>query len=349
MKTKLLLFVVTLLSCLSQAQNTNDRKIYLDSNGKTTKDTDYDHYLIIENYKLDLNKYPIVEYNKQDVIIMKGTITDKNKRTKNGEFTYYYDNGTIKEICNYTDSKLIGKHEFWYPNGIKKQEGTYLSSNKNEDKLYQIINFWNTENIQTVTNGNGTYEESISFPKQNTENNESIDGNTKGSAKNGKKEGKWTGEYPNIKLSFFENYENGKLIEGIATDSLGLQKKYTEINEKPEYKDGIVNFYKDIGENFNTAPKGEEIKLSGKIHAKFIVKKDGSIDDISIFRGLHPDLDNEAIRVLKKTKKWKPGKLRGQLVNTQFSIPITVNNTFEKKEKEDPFFEKMNSPYRAYK
>ena len=349
MKTKLLLFAVTLLTCLSQAQNTNDRKIYLDSDGKPTKDTVFDHYLIIENYKLEQNKYPIVEYNKQDVIIMKGTITDKNKRTKNGEFTYYYDNGTIKEICNYTDSKLIGKHEFWYPNGNKKKEGTYLLSNKNEDKLYQIFNFWNTENIQTVTNGNGTYEDSISFPKQSIENNESIDGSTKGTAKNGKKDGKWTGEFPNIKLSFVENYENGKLIEGIATDSLGLQKKYTNLYEKPEYKDGLENFYKDIGKNFNFAPKGTQIKISGKIYAKFIVKKDGTIDNIVIFKGLHPELDNEAIRVLKKTKKWNPGKLRGQLVNVQLSLPISVNNTFENKQKEDPFFEKLNSPYRAYK
>jgi periplasmic protein TonB len=52
---------------------------------------------------------------------------------------------------------------------------------------------------------------------------------------------------------------------------------------------------------------------------------DGSLRDIKVIKGLQPDLDNEAIRVVKSMPLWKPGVRGGVAVNVRCVIPITVS------------------------
>ena len=40
---------------------------------------------------------------------------------------------------------------------------------------------------------------------------------------------------------------------------------------------------------------------------QFVVGKDGSIGNVGILRGVDPNLDAEAIRVISSMPKWKPG------------------------------------------
>jgi len=38
---------------------------------------------------------------------------------------------------------------------------------------------------------------------------------------------------------------------------------------------------------------------------------------------VHPLLDAEALRVIKRMPKWKPGKANGEPVNVKYRLPIT--------------------------
>ena len=40
-------------------------------------------------------------------------------------------------------------------------------------------------------------------------------------------------------------------------------------------------------------------------------------------RSVHPLLDAEALRVIKRMPKWKPGKVNGEPVNVKYRLPIT--------------------------
>ncbi len=63
--------------------------------------------------------------------------------------------------------------------------------------------------------------------------------------------------------------------------------------------------------------------LSGVVYVSIIVDIDGSIVQMSILRGLHPEADKEALRVLKMTnKKWKPGERNGTKVAAEIIIPV---------------------------
>ena len=62
--------------------------------------------------------------------------------------------------------------------------------------------------------------------------------------------------------------------------------------------------------------------ISGKVYVNFIVDKDGSITNVNVKRGIGGGCDKEAMRVIKKMPKWKPGKQRGKPVKVSFNMPI---------------------------
>ncbi|MDE6536138.1 MAG: energy transducer TonB, partial [Muribaculaceae bacterium] len=54
--------------------------------------------------------------------------------------------------------------------------------------------------------------------------------------------------------------------------------------------------------------------IQGRVTVQFVVEKDGSIGEVKVVRGKDPDLDAEAIRVVKSFPKFTPGKMNGQAV-----------------------------------
>ncbi len=95
---------------------------------------------------------------------------------------------------------------------------------------------------------------------------------------------------------------------------------YNAVEVKPDYPGGIQKFLDFVGKNFN-APE-EDVK--GKILVTFVVEKDGTLTDIKVLRDLGYGTGNEAIRVLKKSVKWKPGIQNGRPVRVQYSLPISI-------------------------
>jgi protein TonB len=52
------------------------------------------------------------------------------------------------------------------------------------------------------------------------------------------------------------------------------------------------------------------------------VRKDGRISGAKILRGIGGGCDEEALRVVKKMPRWKPGTQSGKNIDVQFNIPI---------------------------
>ena len=67
----------------------------------------------------------------------------------------------------------------------------------------------------------------------------------------------------------------------------------------------------------------QENGIQGRVTTDFIVEKDGSITNIQVARDIDPSLDAEALRVVGTMPKWIPGKQRGQIVRTRYTLPIT--------------------------
>ena len=53
-----------------------------------------------------------------------------------------------------------------------------------------------------------------------------------------------------------------------------------------------------------------------------MVGRDGSVSDVEVMRGVSPELDAEAVRVVSLMPKWIPGKQRGKAVAVKYTMPI---------------------------
>jgi len=90
-----------------------------------------------------------------------------------------------------------------------------------------------------------------------------------------------------------------------------------------EYVGGDEALIKFLQKNL-VYPEEARLKgIEGRIIIGFVVEKDGSLTNFKILRGVHPILDNEALRVVKLMPKFIPGKIKNKPVRVQFNIPVT--------------------------
>ena len=54
----------------------------------------------------------------------------------------------------------------------------------------------------------------------------------------------------------------------------------------------------------------------------FIIGKDGKVSDVRVVKGVSPELDAEAVKVVSASPKWKPGRVDGNKVRTSITIPV---------------------------
>lgn len=91
----------------------------------------------------------------------------------------------------------------------------------------------------------------------------------------------------------------------------------------PEYKGGIKAFYSFVFKHIKYPNSARRMRIEGKVFLKFVVDKDGSVTQSEIIKGIDNSCDNEALRVLNMSPKWKPGKQRGKPVMVKMILPIT--------------------------
>jgi len=134
----------------------------------------------------------------------------------------------------------------------------------------------------------------------------------------------------NVGAKDLKGQEDGKIVidepsgDGPQTDSKIVEDSnqiYTAVEVKPDFPGGIQKFYDFVGKNYKV-PEDEDIK--GKVFVQFVVEKDGSLTDIKVIRDLGFGTGKEAIRVLKKSPKWKPGIQNGRPVRVLYSLPISI-------------------------
>jgi protein TonB len=97
---------------------------------------------------------------------------------------------------------------------------------------------------------------------------------------------------------------------------------FTSVEMAPEYPGGIDGFVRYIALNLRYPRNDFKNKIEGKVNIAFVVDRDGSLTQIKILKGVSPDIDAEAIRLIKNSPKWKPGIQNGRAVPVSYSILI---------------------------
>ena len=107
------------------------------------------------------------------------------------------------------------------------------------------------------------------------------------------------------------------------TEAATLQDSIYRVTEvMPEYPGGPNEMMKYLQENIKYPQSAKDNKIEGRVYVTFVVEKDGSITNATVLRGIDKECDAEALRVVSSMPKWTPGQHKGEVVRTQFTIPI---------------------------
>jgi TonB family protein len=97
---------------------------------------------------------------------------------------------------------------------------------------------------------------------------------------------------------------------------------FAEVDEMPEYPGGSMGLRQFIAQSVKYPVEAQKKGTQGKVYVNFIVEKDGSVGMAKIARGVSPELDAEALRVVKLLNNWVPGKQKGKPVRVSYTVPI---------------------------
>lgn len=331
--------IVSLTSLITCAQNQFE-KTYLDSLKNETTEANHvyyrisnigsangiDNYLTKDYYKsgkiqfeqfyLNLSKDSLKQIHYYESGVMKDeSFLFKNERT--GMLTTWFDNGKIKSAVNYKKSMPDGKYDLWYKNGNKKEEGENITRIDSLTVTFRekVNNFWDKKNVQKVKDGNGFCEKEVDSLVEN------------GMIKNGFRDGFWEGKdyiIDNItKITFCEQYAQGKLVLGTSVDSENKTYQYTSI------ENGIpINESTDLRRfvQRNMEVPNVDIELYGKVIAEFYIEKDGSLSKLKIVKDIGYGT-GQAVKnvILKYNKPLSPVTKRGILVRQKYILPVVVH------------------------
>lgn len=100
------------------------------------------------------------------------------------------------------------------------------------------------------------------------------------------------------------------------------EEVFTAVEQMPQFPGGEAELLKYIVSHIKYPTMAAENNIQGRVVVKFVVGKDGRVGEVVVVRGKDPDLDKEAVRVVKTLPNFIPGKMNGQAVSVWYTLPI---------------------------
>lgn len=140
--------------------------------------------------------------------------------------------------------------------------------------------------------------------------------------KNNKMHGELTSFYLSGQLKRKDIYENGEFVSGNCYTSSGMDTTYYDYWIFPRFRGGEEGRIKYLVDNIKYPMSARRRGISGIVKVLFFIEKDGTISNVEIIESVHPSLDKEALRVVRKMPSWTPAWFDGEKVRIQFGMPI---------------------------
>lgn len=107
------------------------------------------------------------------------------------------------------------------------------------------------------------------------------------------------------------------------TATANTDEVYNVVEEQPEYPGGMGELMKFLQVNIRYPKEAQARGIQGRVIVQFVVNSDGSICDEKLIKSVDPQLDAEALRVIRSMPKWKPGMQKGKPVRVRYTLPVT--------------------------
>jgi periplasmic protein TonB len=122
--------------------------------------------------------------------------------------------------------------------------------------------------------------------------------------------------------------QNEAAVEEVAVvaeevqEDVDAAEPFVVVEEMPMFPGGEAALLAYIGEHTQYPEVAKENNIQGKVIVRFCVTSKGGVDKVEILKSVDPELDKEAIRVVKTLPSFKPGKQGGKPVPVWYMVPI---------------------------
>jgi TonB family protein len=103
----------------------------------------------------------------------------------------------------------------------------------------------------------------------------------------------------------------------------GNKEVFVVVEKMPIFPGGDSTLMKFISNNIRYPKAAKEKNIQGRVILRFCVTDQGNVSRIGVLKSIDPELDAEAMRVLKQLPKWQPGMQGGKPVNVWYAIPVS--------------------------
>jgi len=257
-------------------------------------------------------------YLSPQSLAMEGWYKDDSCRVENGLFTSFHSTQFPKSRGHYVDGKKEGVWMTWNEKGMLIDSSTYKNEKRSGISMRWHDNGMARDSMNFDENGNGVqvswYDDGVlasaGFWMQDT-----------------LKRGRWKYYHKNSVVMAIEEYVNGKKQacscydeKGIQLDSLACMEKEAEPAGGPKgWKNFLeLNLQSLIREKSNVLRSGDYT-----VPIRFVVEKDGSLGTFAAFTNYGNGLEQDLIKILKRSAKWTPGMQFGRAVRSYHIQPFT--------------------------
>jgi antitoxin component YwqK of YwqJK toxin-antitoxin module len=273
-------------------------------------------YYVVTEKKDDL-WHREVYYLPENGMAMMGSYKDKDCKIADGKITWYYPNKNPKSLISYKDGKEEGLALRFHENGIISD-----SSNYSNGHLQGVSLGWDAEGNQVDSsnfdgNGNGVvvrwYESGIVYYAGRITNDTT-------------RINRWTYNHPNGKQMAVADYENGKVVRCSCSDETGRLLDSSQCVEKEAHFSGEETAWRKFLErnlDANVPVKNRASEGTYMVVVQFIVDKEGHLTDIKPLTKFGFGMEEEVIRILKKSPRWIPAIQFGRNVKAYRKQPVT--------------------------
>ena len=100
---------------------------------------------------------------------------------------------------------------------------------------------------------------------------------------------------------------------------------YDVTETMPQFPGGQGVMMKYLAANIKYPASAVKAKKQGRVIVAFVIQKDGSVTNARIVKSVDPELDAEALRIVKAMPNWTPGTQDGKPVNVRYTIPVVFS------------------------
>ena len=100
---------------------------------------------------------------------------------------------------------------------------------------------------------------------------------------------------------------------------------FNVVEKQPEFPGGQKAFLLYIQKNLLYPEQAKRMGIEGKVFVQFVVDKEGKLSEVKAIKGIGAGCEDEAVRVIRSSPKWNPGKQRGRAVKVRIVVPLTFS------------------------